>query len=127
MQPNVSIRKDRVISVVDPAAMDVAIAHQIIERVVVHARELRQHSEHVYILVDVRQIEQDSEQVREAMFNGVKKLDFDRIAVLGVNKLQTKTINMLLLTAQIFRVEPNREKIKLFTDEQSAELWLIRP
>lgn len=127
MQPIVSARKDNVISVLDPETLDVATAHQIIDIVKEHVRELRRQDKQVYILVDTRQVKHDSEQVREIMFNGAKNMDFDRMAILGANYLQAKTLNMLLLAASVIRVEPNREKIKLFKDEQSAELWLQRP
>ena len=127
MQPDISIRKDNVISIIDPETMDAAIAHQICDVIEEHVRELRLQGKHVYILVDARHIKHDSEQVREAMFNRLKNIDFDRVAVLGAKYLQTKTINMILLAAQIFKVEPNRDKIKLFNDEQLAEAWLQRP
>ena len=124
MPYSVSLRKDGVILVVDPDIIDVQAAEQMPSAIAKCSQKLRSEQRKVWLLIDARPVRRLEQNVVQIMVERTLKMDFDRMAVFGANALQSKIINLMLMAGNYISQKAPTHKIKLFSDQQSAEAWL---
>ncbi len=83
------------------------------------SKELRSENLPVRILIDVRDMGEQTADSRSEVVNLFKTLDFDKTAAFGANIYIKYVINFILYVL-------NRSKIKYFETENEAKEWLLK-
>lgn len=91
---------------------------QTVEKTTAIVVSLRQQQKRVNVLVDISHIGSIDTEVRLAAFEGIGKLDMDKLAIIGATLFLRHVISLVLYSS------PKKEKVRLFDTTDEAMRWL---
>ncbi len=90
----------------------------VVEQAMMSIDTLRQKQKPVYMLVDISRIGRLDTGARSAAFEGIGKLDIDKLALCGA------TLFLQHVATLILSLSPKKDKVKMFDTNDEAKLWL---